>query len=125
VGDTFPVGCAFDGRIIYPDTFKRNPDFDNEIYSTENGIYTPGCGLDNVMLSWGHDEYLYHVMKDQSSVPNEGLAIIRYHSFYPWHKEGAYRWMMNEKDYAMLEAVKASTLMICIARATTFLMLKS
>lgn len=107
VGDTFPVGCAFDKRIIYPDTFKNNPDYNDEIYSTEHGIYVPGCGLDNVMLSWGHDEYLYHIMKDQSTIPDEGLAMIRYHSFYPWHKENAYRWMMNEKDHRMLEAVRA------------------
>ena len=107
VGDTFPVGCAFSSKIIYPETFQNNPDYSNEIYSTEHGIYTPGCGLDNVMLSWGHDEYLYQVMKEQSSLPDEGLAMIRYHSFYPWHTGGAYRWMMNEKDYRMLEAVKA------------------
>lgn len=107
VGDTFPVGCAFDRRIIYPDTFEGNPDSTNDIYSTEHGIYTPGCGLDNVMLSWGHDEYLYHIMKDQSTIPDEGLAMIRYHSFYPWHNQGAYRWMMNEKDERMLQAVKA------------------
>lgn len=107
VGDTFPVGCAFDKRIIYPDTFKGNPDFNDPVYSTEHGIYLPGCGLDNVMLSWGHDEYLYHIMKDQSTIPDEGLAMIRYHSFYPWHKENAYRWMMNEKDHKMLEAVRA------------------
>jgi inositol oxygenase len=59
------------------------------------------------MLSWGHDEYLYHIMKAQSTIPDEGLAMIRYHSFYPWHSQGAYRWMMNEKDERMLEAVKA------------------
>jgi inositol oxygenase len=107
VGDTFPVGCAFDERIIYPDTFKGNPDYYDPIYSTRTGIYTPGIGMDNVMLSWGHDEYLYHVVKDQSTLPNEALAMIRYHSFYPWHKEGAYQWMMDEKDAKMLEAVKA------------------
>lgn len=107
VGDTFPVGCAYSPKIIYPDTFKNNPDHDDEIYSTEHGIYTPGCGLDNVMLSWGHDEYLYHIMKEQSTIPDEGLAMIRYHSFYPWHSCGAYHWMMNEKDERMLEAVKA------------------
>ncbi|OJD35500.1 inositol oxygenase [Diplodia corticola] len=107
VGDTFPVGCAFDKRIIYPDTFVGNPDYGHEIYGDEHGIYTPGCGLDNVMLSWGHDEYLYHIAKEQSTIPDEGLAMIRYHSFYPWHKEGAYKWMMNEKDVKMLEAVKA------------------
>lgn len=107
VGDTFPVGCAFDQRIIYPETFKGNPDYYDSIYSTKDGIYTPGIGMDNIMLSWGHDEYLYHVVKDQSTLPDEALAMIRYHSFYPWHKEGAYRWMMNEKDEKMLEAVKA------------------
>lgn len=107
VGDTFPVGCAFDERIILPSTFKGNPDYNHPVYSTKNGIYKPGCGLDNIMLSWGHDEYLYHVVKDQSLLPDEALAMIRYHSFYPWHKEGAYREFMNEKDHEMLKAVKA------------------
>ena len=59
------------------------------------------------MLSWGHDEYLYHVVKDQSLLPAESLAMIRYHSFYPWHKEGAYRHLMNDRDEVMLEAVRA------------------
>lgn len=27
VGDTFPVGCKFLKRIIFPDSFKNNPDF--------------------------------------------------------------------------------------------------
>ena len=107
VGDTFPVGCAFDKHIIYHDTFQNNPDHDHEIYGTKNGIYTSGCGLDNVMLSWGHDEYLYHVVKDQSTLPNEALAMIRYHSFYSWHSGGAYMRFMNEHDHKMLDAVKA------------------
>src|SRR5271170_5835934 len=61
VGDTFPVGCAFDKRIIYPNTFENNPDYGHPVYGTKYGIYQPGCGMNNVMLSWGHDEYLYHV----------------------------------------------------------------
>lgn len=107
VGDTFPVGCAFDDSIIYPGTFEGNIDSKDPIYSTKYGIYTPGCGLDNVMLSWGHDEYLYHICKEQSTLPDEALAMIRYHSFYPWHSAGGYRWMMNEKDERMMAAVKA------------------
>lgn len=58
VGDTFPVGCAFDERIILPETFAANPDSRDPIYSSKLGIYTENCGLDNVMISWGHDEYL-------------------------------------------------------------------
>ncbi|KAL4940039.1 hypothetical protein BDV06DRAFT_213810 [Aspergillus oleicola] len=108
VGDTFPVGCAFDERIIYGrESFKKNEDYGNSIYDTKFGIYSPCCGLENVMLSWGHDEYLYHIVKDQSTIPDEGLAMIRYHSFYPWHREGAYHELMNEHDKKMLEAVKA------------------
>ncbi|KHN98630.1 myo-inositol oxygenase [Metarhizium album ARSEF 1941] len=107
VGDTFPVGCAFDKRIILPETFGANPDTKDPIYKTKFGIYAPGCGLDNIMLSWGHDEYLYHVVQDQSTLPEEALAMIRYHSFYPWHREGAYRELMCKKDHAMLKAVQA------------------
>ncbi|KAH9991925.1 inositol oxygenase [Russula vinacea] len=107
VGDTFVVGCSFSDKIIYPETFAANPDSHDRIYSTEYGIYQPHCGLDNVMLSWGHDEYLYHVLKGQSSLPEEGLAMIRYHSFYPWHREGAYSHLTNEKDKRALAAVRA------------------
>lgn len=108
VGDTFPVGCGFDKRIVLADsTFAANPDSRDPIYSTKLGIYSEGCGLDNVMLSWGHDEYLYHVVRDQSLLPDEALAMIRYHSFYPWHREGAYRELMCDKDWDMMKAVQA------------------
>ena len=50
------VGCKFSDKIIYPETFEANPDSYDSIYSSECGIYKPHCGLDNVMLSWGHDE---------------------------------------------------------------------
>ncbi|KAF7349000.1 hypothetical protein MVEN_01421100 [Mycena venus] len=84
VGDTFVVGCAFSDKIVLSETFADNPDSKDELYSTKYGVYEPNCGLDNVMLSWGHDEYLYHVLKEQSSLPEEGLWMIRYHSFYPY-----------------------------------------
>jgi len=84
VGDTFVVGCAFSEKNIYPETFAANPDSTHPIYSTLNGIYKPGCGLDNVLISWGHDEYMYTIAKEQSTLPPEALAMIRYHSFYPY-----------------------------------------
>ncbi|KGB76104.1 inositol oxygenase [Cryptococcus deuterogattii 99/473] len=107
VGDTFVVGCQFSDKIIYPDTFKANPDYNNAKLNTKYGVYEPNCGLDNVLLSWGHDEYMYEICKNQSTLPQEALAMIRYHSFYPWHREGAYQHLMNEKDYDQLKAVKA------------------
>ena len=56
VGDTFPVGCAFSDRIVYPEFFEANPDRQNHTYSTELGIYERHCGLTSVHMSWGHDE---------------------------------------------------------------------
>ncbi|KAJ6565815.1 DUF706-domain-containing protein [Mycena vulgaris] len=107
VGDTFVVGCAFSDKIVLPETFAGNPDTKDAVYSSEYGVYAPHCGLDNVMLSWGHDEYLYHILKEQSSLPEEGLAMIRYHSFYPWHREGAYTHLTNAADAKALAAVRA------------------
>lgn len=107
VGDTFVVGCKFSPKNIYPETFAGNPDSFDSVYSTEYGVYAPHCGLDNVMLSWGHDEYLYHVLKNQSNLPEDALHMIRYHSFYPWHKEGAYMHLTNASDLRALEAVRA------------------
>jgi inositol oxygenase len=39
------------------------------------GVYEAGCGLKNVHMSWGHDEYLYHIMKDY--LPEPALYMIR------------------------------------------------
>ena len=58
VGDTFPVGCAWSDKIVYPEYFHDNPDSKVPSYQTRLGVYTEGCGLDHVDLSWGHDEYL-------------------------------------------------------------------
>lgn len=47
------------------------------------------------------------VMKQQSSLPQAALNMIRYHSFYPWHREGAYREFMEDKDEQALKDVLA------------------
>lgn len=106
VGDTFPVGCRFSNKIVFPESFRKNPDFKNPLYNTKYGIYSKNCGLDKVMLSWGHDEYMYHIAKENSTLPVEALAMIRYHSFYPWHQDNAYSYLMDEHDKEMLGAVK-------------------
>ncbi|XP_063052613.1 inositol oxygenase isoform X2 [Engraulis encrasicolus] len=108
VGDTFPVGCKFQDSIVFRDTtFKENPDLNDPVLSTECGIYKPNCGLENVLMSWGHDEYLYQVMKyNKCTIPEEGLYMIRFHSFYPWHSGNNYSNLCNDKDTSMLPWVK-------------------
>ncbi len=62
MGDTFPLGCKFANDIVFSEFFVDNTDSSNPKYSTEYGIYEPNCGLDNVVMSWGHDEYMYQVL---------------------------------------------------------------
>ena len=104
VGDTFPVGCCYSEAIVYPEFFRGNPDYQNATYQTPLGVYTEGCGLRNVHLSWGHDEYLYHVVKDR--LPEPALYMIRYHSFYAAHREGAYDYLMDDHDREMFAWVR-------------------
>ena len=103
VGDTFPVGCAYSEKIVFPEYFGDNPDNQNEDLQTSLGIYEEGCGLDNVLLSWGHDEYIYHVTKEY--LPIEAQYMLRYHSFYPWHRENEYAHLTNAQDREMLSWV--------------------
>lgn len=99
VGDTFPVGCKFSDRIVYHEAFAANPDYHNPDLQSQYGIYSHECGLDNVLMSWGHDEYLYHVVKDY--LPAPALYMIRYHSCYPIHREQQYGHLMNDHDRRM------------------------
>jgi inositol oxygenase len=103
VGDTFPVGCKHSDKIVYPEFFDANPDSKHKVYSTRMGVYEENCGLDNVHMSWGHDEYIYHIMKDY--LPEEGLYMLRYHSFYSQHRENAYDHLMNQHDHEMFKWV--------------------
>ncbi len=104
VGDTFPVGCRWSEKIVYPWMFADNPDSKRPELQTENGIYGPGCGMRNVHMSWGHDEYMYRVTKDY--LPEPAQYMIRYHSCYPWHREGAYTHLMDDHDREMLPWVQ-------------------
>jgi inositol oxygenase len=103
VGDTFPVGCAHSDKIVYPEFFNLNPDKNNKKYNTKFGVYEPNCGLRNVHMSWGHDEYVYQMMKDY--IPEQGLYMLRYHSFYAQHRENAYSHLLDDHDMEMFKWV--------------------
>jgi inositol oxygenase len=104
VGDTFPVGCAFSSRIVYPEFFADNPDSNDPRFQSPCGIYEANCGLGNVHMSWGHDEYLYQVVKGH--LPEPALYMIRYHSFYAWHREDEYQHLLDNRDRRMLAWVQ-------------------
>ena len=104
VGDTYVLGCDFPKTIVYYDTLKKSPEYGKY---NKNGIYKEGCGLDNLVISYGHDEYLYNVLKKNKNhrISDRYLNVIRYHSFYPWHTEGEYHQFMNKKDEEILKDV--------------------
>jgi inositol oxygenase len=104
VGDTFPVGCAWDKSIVFPEYFAANPDAGRPELQTQLGIYKQNAGLEHVSLSWGHDEYLFHVTRKY--LPEPAQYMIRYHSFYPGHREGAYGHLMSAHDQQMFEWVR-------------------
>lgn len=56
VGDTFPVGCEPSENIVFrKETFGDNKDLKNPKYNTKYGMYEKECGIENLMMSWGHD----------------------------------------------------------------------
>jgi inositol oxygenase len=107
-GDTFPVGCAYNEDIVHHNYFQANPDNTNEKYNTKLGMYKENCGFENIMMSWGHDEYMYQVLKNTKgcTLPSDALYTIRYHSFYVWHSYGGYSHLANEYDWKMLPMIQ-------------------
>lgn len=106
VGDTFVLGCEFSKKIVYYDTLTKNPNYYHPVYSTKYGIYKPNCGLEKLEISYGHDEYLYTVLKNNThNLEKKYCNIIRYHSFYPWHTGGDYHYFMNENDKETLQDI--------------------
>jgi inositol oxygenase len=108
VGDTYCVGCAPAPECVFGlESFAENPDLKHHIYGTENGMYSPGCGIANLTMSWGHDEYMYWMLKENGcTIPEQGLNMIRFHSFYPWHDKRAFTHFECPEDAEMLQWVK-------------------
>ena len=108
VGDTFPTGMKYSESIVQYSSLRNNPDWNNAEFQTDFGVYRKGIGLDNVIMAWGHDEYLYQVLKNQSSLSQEALFAIRFHSCYPLHKaqESRYLALMNDSDREKLPAAQ-------------------
>ena len=102
VGDTYVVGCKIPDSVILPGYNKLNPDKDDSRYNSKMGIYTEGIGLNNVLCAFGHDEYLYRLLKfNKVELPLEAYYMIRFHSMYLWHQQNEYQHLENEEDKKM------------------------
>jgi len=107
VGDTFPIGEKLADNYPFYDLnyHKNNKDLSENTYQEK-------CGFENVLFSWGHDEYLANVLqnKNNTKFPEEAFYIIRFHSFYSWHsprnEKIGYQYLASEKDWYMLPLLK-------------------
>ena len=84
-GDTFPVGCKPGSSIVYgEESFHDNPDIKDAMYNTRLGMYEKGCGMENVLMSWGHDEYLYQVimnhLKQAQIAKSFAISLVKFRS---------------------------------------------
>jgi inositol oxygenase len=100
VGDTFPMGCRYSPGIIRYEYLQLNPDWNNPDYQSLTGIYEAGCGLDRVVFSYGHDEYVYQILQDH--LPRAFAWTIRYHSFQSI--AGDYLHLFSEEDRRLRES---------------------
>jgi inositol oxygenase len=107
-GDTFVVGCKIpDDAVVFPQFNSLNPDMQNPKYNTDHGLYEPHCGLDKLMFAWGHDEYMYRMLvANNSSIPQAGLDMVRYHSAYALHDKNAYKHLLKPEDEKRLDWVR-------------------
>lgn len=106
-GDTWVVGVPIPESAVFPEFNALNSDKDKAEYQGPYGMYKANCGLENLLFAYGHDEYLYRMLiHNKTKIPKEGLAMIRYHSAYPLHKEGEYKQLMTEGDEDLLDWVR-------------------
>ena len=96
VGDTFITGCDIPDDIVLPEYNEFNKD------NKKINMYKNNCGLKNCEVSFGHDEYMYFLLKKNNhSMPMEAEYIIRYHSLYLYHSSESYDYLLNEDDNLM------------------------
>jgi hypothetical protein len=56
---------------------------EHSCHSLQVGIYSPGCGLKHVFMSWGASEFLHMVLSlnTSSQLPPIALSLLRLQKF--------------------------------------------
>jgi inositol oxygenase len=107
-GDTWVVGAPIPECAVLPEFNELNPDKDNIKFNLDkNGCYQPGVGMANLRFAYGHDEFMYQMLvHNKTTLPKEGLAMVRYHSCYPLHQGHAYNELLAPGDRELLTKVQ-------------------
>ena len=81
-GDTWVLGLPLPANAVCPQYHYDN--------TADIIQYKRGCGMHNLYCTYGHDEYMYAMLKHNGcTLPEEALYCVRFHSLYPWHGDSA------------------------------------
>lgn len=107
-GESFPVGCRFHPAVVHSQFFQANPDRRRRALMTPTGMYSMGCGLSSVMMSWSHAEYLYMVLvKNGVVLPPQAMFLIRFQKFASLFRSNKpYNELLSRSDRALLPLLK-------------------
>ncbi|KAJ0407225.1 hypothetical protein P43SY_008000 [Pythium insidiosum] len=113
---TWVVGERIPDKIEFPELNELNPD---HVSAEKEGISSAlaGAGMENVLLPWTPDEYLFRVLQhNQTSLPAEALLAVRFWSLRLWFRHNCYsdvcapqdletkEWLLSVSRYAELRA---------------------
>ena len=106
-GDTWVLGMKIPDCVVFPELNVLSGEDYDSLPSSDLGIYEEGCGLDRLKFAFGHDEYMYRLLLNaKCSIPEAGLQMVRLHSCYPLHREGAYDKLLKPGDSEILDYVR-------------------
>ncbi|KAG7352877.1 myo-inositol oxygenase [Nitzschia inconspicua] len=100
VGSKAPDCCA------YVEFRRLNPDEKDPQYSTYLGMYERNVGLENVLLNWSSNEYMYYMLKyNKVSLPEDAFKILKFIPLVDWHSRKQYRHFSTTDDEKVREPV--------------------
>jgi len=105
---TWVMGLPIPDSICYPALSDINSDHSSHRSKDPSytGDYEPQCGMENVLLPWTPEEYIYQVLQfNKTSLPTEALQVLRFYSCKVWHTEGMYDNLCAPQDIDIKDLV--------------------
>jgi len=115
------VGCKIPQQATFREFRHLNMDEEDSRYISDTGAYQANCGLENVSLMWAGCEFIYYLLRHNStSLPEEAFAMIRFFLLGDWHEHREYSSLTNADDEDMLpfiqefDALRRSVRLKCV-----------
>ncbi|OWZ22181.1 Inositol oxygenase [Phytophthora megakarya] len=111
---TWIVGERIPSSIEFSDLNELNSDHCNAEKGSGNA--DKHCGLENIMLPWTPDEYLYRVLcLNTTTLPAEALDAIRFWSFKTWYEQDSFDDLCAPQDVDTKEWLSSLGKVACVS----------